>query len=71
MTKLGFNEILDIFLYQYSAILYANSSPEQTHSAPRDCANPGLYFGFLAGYQQAIRDIKSLEFAEKEAKNAE
>lgn len=44
---------------------YANSTPKIEKSAPRTVSNPGLYFGYLAGYD--ARDAEVVKLTEDNA----
>ena len=46
------------------ALEFANKLEKQTIECPRNCLNPGLYFGYMAGYE-AIKIASDLALARK------
>ena len=46
------------------ALEFANKLEKQTIECPRNCLNPGLYFGYMAGYE-AVKVSSDLALARK------
>lgn len=40
------------------AIEFSNKLKKQTIECPRECLNPGLYFGYIAGYEQSQKKLQ-------------
>lgn len=39
------------------ALEFANRLEKQTIECPRGCLNPGLFFGYIAGYQELESEL--------------